>query len=181
MKLISNNPIFKLRPELLKGRNYNFENIPKIFYDSKVIEIIRNKDNKCFIYNCVRKYLNDVKRHGEIVSKKDKMIAQEIEEKLDYNFDNVKIKDLNKIENLLETNIYIYACNEKLSNRIPIYKSNKNYEKYLGLLLYNNHYMSIKKIDKFIYPKISKTWFCRHYCNIFYTEKKSMVNIFYFV
>ena len=99
--------------ELLKGGNYDFENIPKIFYDSKVIKIIKNKDDKCFIYNYVRKYLNDVKKHGEIVSKKDKKIAPELEKELDYNFDNVKIKDLDEIEKLLETNIYVHSCNEK--------------------------------------------------------------------
>ena len=55
-------------------------------------------------------------------------------------------------------------------NRIPVYKSNKNYEKYLDLLLFNNHYMSIKKIGKFSYPKVNnKTWFCRNFCNIFYS------------
>ena len=159
--------------ELLKGGNYNFENIPKIFYDSKVIKIIKNKDDKCFTYNYVRKYLNDVKKHGEIVSKKDKEIVKELEEKFDYNFDDVKIKDLDKIEKLLETNIYVYSCNKKMLNRIPVYKSNKNYEKYLDLLLFNNHYMSIKKIGKFFYPKVNnKTWFCRNCCNIFYSEKK---------
>ena len=43
--------------ELLKGSNYNFEKIPKIFYTSRVISIIKNKDQKCFIYNYIRKYL----------------------------------------------------------------------------------------------------------------------------
>ena len=61
--------------ESLKGGNYNFENMPKIFYDIKVIKMIKNKDDKCFIYNYVRKYLNDVKKYGEIVSKKDKKIV----------------------------------------------------------------------------------------------------------
>ena len=79
--------------ELLKGGNYDFENIPKMSYNSKVTKIIKYKDDKCFIYNYVRKYLNDVKKHGEIVSKKDKKLVQELEEELDYNFDNVKIKD----------------------------------------------------------------------------------------
>ena len=37
--------------KLLKGSNYNFEKIPKIFYTSRVISIIKNKDQKCFIYN----------------------------------------------------------------------------------------------------------------------------------
>ena len=73
---------------------------------------------------------------------------------MDYNFDNVKIKDLNKIENLLEINIYVYSCNEKMLNRIPVYKSNKNYEKYLDLLLFNNRYMSIKKLVNFFIQKL---------------------------
>ena len=159
--------------ELLKGGNYDFENIPRIFYDSKVIKIIKNKDNKCFIYNYIRKYSNDFKKHGEIISKLDKKIAQELEEKLNYNFDDVRIKDLIRIENLLETNIYVYTCNEKMLNRIPVYKSNKNYEKYLDLLLFNNHYMTIKKlIDSFIRKLRKKTWFCRNCCYTFYTEKK---------
>ena len=42
--------IFIRECELLKGSNYNFENIPKIFYKSKVISVIKNKDQKCFIY-----------------------------------------------------------------------------------------------------------------------------------
>ena len=30
-----------------------------------------------------------------------------------------------------------------MKNKIPIYKSDNNYEKYLDLLLYENHYMII--------------------------------------
>ena len=35
--------IFIAECELLKGSNYNFENIPKIFYKSKVISVIKTK------------------------------------------------------------------------------------------------------------------------------------------
>ena len=59
----------------------------------------------------------------------------------------MKIKDLNQIENLLETNVYVYSCDKNFKNRIPIYKSDKNYEKYLDLLLFENHFMNIKRID----------------------------------
>ena len=59
--------------ELLKGSNYNFENIPKIFYTSRVISIIKNKDEKCFIYNYIRKFLNNVNKHQDRVSLKDKL------------------------------------------------------------------------------------------------------------
>ena len=47
--------IFISECQLLKGSNYNFENIPKIFYTSRVINSIKNKDQKCFIYCCIRK------------------------------------------------------------------------------------------------------------------------------
>ena len=46
--------------ELLHRSQFNFEKIPKIFYNSKVINIIKNKDEKCFIYCYIRKYINPV-------------------------------------------------------------------------------------------------------------------------
>ena len=97
--------IFITECELLRGSNYNFEKIPKIFYTSRVISIIKNKNQKCFIYCYIRKYLNNVDKHQDRVSVKDKQIVKKLEE-LHFNFDDVKIKDLSKIENLLETNIY---------------------------------------------------------------------------
>ena len=55
--------------ELIKGTS--FEKIPKIFYTSKIINIIKNKDKKYFLYCYIRKYLNPVKKHSERVSKID--------------------------------------------------------------------------------------------------------------
>ena len=114
--------------ELLRGSQYNFEKIPKIFYNSKVINIIKNRDEKCMLYCFIRKYLNPVNKHSERVSLKDKENHKKLEDELEYNFDNDKIKDLNQIENLLETNIYVYSCDKNLKNKISIYRSNKNYE-----------------------------------------------------
>ena len=155
--------------ELLRGSS--FENIPKIFYDSKMINIIKNKDLKCFLYCYIRKFLNPVNKHGERVSKIDKNIADKLEDELQYNFDNVEIKDLSKIENLLETNIYVYSGDKNLKNKIPIYKSDKNFKKYIDLLLYENHYMNIKRIDLFFNPNsTNKKYFCRNCCNTFFSE-----------
>ena len=89
--------IFITECELLKGLNYNVENIPKIFYTSRVINVIKNKDEKCFIYCYIRKYLNNVDNHKDRISVKDKKIAKKLEEELNFNFNDVKIKDLNKI------------------------------------------------------------------------------------
>ena len=135
--------------DLLQGSNYNFEKIPKLFYNSKIISVIKNKDQKCFIYNYIRKFLNNINKHQERVSLKDKEICKNLEEELHFNFDNVKIKDLSKIENLLETNIYVYSCDKNLKNRSPVYKSDKNYEKFIDLLLYEEHYMNIKILLNF--------------------------------
>ena len=95
-----------------------------------------------------------------------------LEEELNFNFDNVKVKDLSKIENLLETNIYVYTCNQNLKNKLPIYKSDKNYEKFLDLLLYENHYMNIKNISRFFSPNDNnKKYFCRNCCNFMFSQK----------
>ena len=68
--------IFITECELLKGSNYNFENIPKIFYKSKVISVIKNKDQKCFIYCYIRKFLNNVNYHKDRISVKDNQIVK---------------------------------------------------------------------------------------------------------
>ena len=98
---------------------------------------------------------------------------KKLEEEFEYNFDNVKNKDLTQIENLLETNIYVYSCDKNLKNKIPIYKSDKNYEKFLDLLLFENHYMNIERIDLFFNLNLTnKKYFCRNCCNTFFSEIK---------
>ena len=64
--------------ELLRGSQFNFEKIPKILYNSKVINIRKNKDEKCFIYCYIRKYLNPIDKHAERVSLKDKEFVKKI-------------------------------------------------------------------------------------------------------
>ena len=122
--------IFISECQLLKGSNYNFENIPQLFYTSRVINVIKNKDQKCFIYCYIRKFLNPVNNHSDRVSVKDKEIAIRLEEELKYDFNNVKIKNINKIEDLLETNIYVYTCDKNFKNRLPVHKSDKNYKNF---------------------------------------------------
>ena len=114
-----------------------------------------------------------VNNHKDRVSVKDKQIVNKLEEELNYNFDNVKIKDLSRVENLLETNIYVYACDKNLKNRLPVYKFDKRYEKFLDLMLYEEDYMIIKNISRFFYPDDeNKIYFCRSCCNKMYSQKK---------
>ena len=58
--------------ELIRGAQYNFEKINKIFYNNKVINIIKNKNQKFFIYCYIRRFLNPIIKHAERVSLKDK-------------------------------------------------------------------------------------------------------------
>ena len=179
--LTSGVEIFITECDLLEGSNYNFEKIPKIFYNSKVISIIKNKDQKCFIYNYIRKYLNPVDNHKDRVSLQDKKIVKKLEEELNFNFDDVKIKDLSKIENLLETNIYVYTCNKNLKNKLPVYKSDKYYEKFLDLLLYEEHYMNIKNISRFFFPNENNKIFFVEIVVIKCIHKINLMNIYNFV
>ena len=64
------------------------------------------------MYCYIRKYLNQVKTHLNRVSKIDEEFAKKLENELNYNFDDVKIEDL------LETNIYVYSCNKNLKEKI---------------------------------------------------------------
>ena len=92
---------------------------------------------------------------------------------MNYNFDDAKVEDLSKIENLLETNIYVYSCNKNLKEKIPVYESDKNFEKFIDLLIFENHYMLIKNIDRFFYPNVkNKSYFCRSCCNTFFSKNK---------
>ena len=165
---------------LLRGGQYNYEKIPKTFLDSKVISIIKNQDDKCFLYCYIRKHLNRVKKHGERVSRVDKQLVKKLEEELNYNFDNVEIKNLNKIEDLLEANIYVYSCDKNFKNKIPLFRSNKNYYEFLDLLLYEKHYMNINKLNIFFNPNsANKLWFCRSCNNSFYSKVKYDDHVLY--
>ena len=68
--------IYITKCELLNGSNFTFEKIPRIFYTSRVINVIKNKDEKCFIYCYHRKFLNPVNNHSDRVSLKDKEITK---------------------------------------------------------------------------------------------------------
>ena len=173
--------IFIAECELLKGSHYNFENIPKIFYKSKVISVIKNKDEKCFIYCYTRKFLNNVDNHKDRISAQYKQIVKKLEGELDFDFNNVKTKDLSKIEDLLETNIYVYTCDKNLKNRLPVYKSDKNYEKYLDLLLYEDHYMIIKNISRFFIQMIKIKYTSVEIVVIKCILRKKLMSIYNFV
>ena len=66
---------------LLKGGQYSFEKIPKLFYDNKIVTIIKNKDDKCFLYCYIGKFHNKPKKHGERISLIDKELVKKLKMK----------------------------------------------------------------------------------------------------
>ena len=78
---------------------------------------MRNDDNKCFLYSYIRKLKNVVTNNLSRITKRDLLIAEEIIDKCNMNFENVSLDELDKIENLLEVNIHIYGCNKKFNSK----------------------------------------------------------------
>ena len=65
-----------------------------------------------------------------------------------------------------------------MKNRLPVHKSDKNYGKYLDLILYEEHYMIIKNISRFFSPTDNnKKYFCKNCCNFMFSEKKCEENL----
>ena len=66
---------------------------------------MKNDDNKCFLYCYIRKFRNLSTNNLSRISKKDLLIAEEIIDECDMDFENVSLDELDKIEKLLEVNI----------------------------------------------------------------------------
>ena len=99
----------------------------------------------------------------------------------DYNFENVSLDEITNIENLLECNIHIFGCDEKLNSKKIIRKSKKCFDKDLDLLLINeiNHYILIKNLNRFISNDSHVVVSCRNCLNVFYSKSKYKFHIEY--
>ena len=65
-----------------------------------------------FLYCYIRKFKNIVTNNLSRINKKDLLIAEEIIDECNMDFENVSLDELDKIENLLEVNIHIFGCNK---------------------------------------------------------------------
>ena len=98
---------------------------------------MKNDDNKCFLYCYIRKFKNVITNDTSRITKKDLLIAEEIIDECNTDYENVSLDELDKIENLFKVNIHIFGCNKKI-----IRKSKSDFHKYLDLLLIDDikHY-----------------------------------------
>ena len=107
--------------------------IPEIFFKKRNFLIIKNEDNKCFLYCYIRKLKNIVTTNLSRITKKDLIIAKEIIDECNMDFENVSLDELDKIENLSEINIHIFGCNKNFNSKKIIRKSKSDFDKDLDL------------------------------------------------
>ena len=164
------------------GNSLEINRIPSIFFQKRNLVIIKNlNDNKCLLWCFIRKHLNPIEKNISRINKKDIEISEELIDEHNTDFENVSISEIDKIENLLKCNIYVFGCNKQLNSKKIIRKSLKTYDKDLDLLLIDeiNHYILIKDINIFIGNNSHIVKSCRNCLNSFYSESKYKFHIEY--
>ena len=155
--------------------------ISELFFKKRNLLIMKNDDNKCFLYCYIRKFKNVTTNNTSRITKKDSLIVEDIIDECNMDFENVSLDELDKIENLLQVNIHIFGCNKKLNSKKVIRKSKSDFDKDLDLLLIDDikHYILIKNINRFISDNSYVIKTCRNCLNVFYSELKYKVHIEY--
>ena len=160
------------------------DKIPELFFKKRNLLIMKNDDNKCFLYWFIRKFKNIVTNNTPRITKKDLLIVEDIIDECNMDFENVSSDELDKIENLLKFNIHIFGCNKKFNSKKIIRKSKSNFDKDLDLLLIDDikHYILIKNINKFISDnsyviKTCRNCFTCRNCQTFYNLKEYTISL----
>ena len=111
------------------GNSSEINKIPKIFFNKKNLIIIKNtNDDKCLLWCYIRKHLNPIEKNVSRINKKDIEISKELIEEHDIDSENISISEIDKLEDLLECNIYVFSCNKKFECKKILRKSIKNYD-----------------------------------------------------
>ena len=166
--------------DIFSGGN-EIDKIPELVFKKTNSLIMKNDDNKCFLYCYIRKFKNVITNNTSRITKQDLLIAEEIIDECNIDFENVSLDELDKIENLLKVNIHIFGCNKKFNSKKIIRKSKSNFDKDLNLLLVDDikHYILIKNINKFVNDNSHVIKTCRNCLNVFYSEIKYKDHIQY--
>ena len=85
--------------DIFSGGNI-IDKIPELFFKKRNLLIMKNDDNKCFLYCYIRKFENIVTNNASRITKKDLLIVEEIIGECDMDLVNVSLDELDKIENL---------------------------------------------------------------------------------
>ena len=170
---------------LISGGNIiELDKIPDLFLNKRSLLVLKNNDNKCYLYCYIREFLNPITRNSFRITTKDKELATKIINETNLTFENETISEINKIEKKLKVNVNVFSCNKNYKNKNPVRKSRENYDKILDLLLIENinHYILIKNLHCFLTDMCTTkdNFICKTCLNIFYSELKYNEHINYF-
>ena len=82
--------------DIFSGGN-EIDKIPEISFKKRNLLIMKNDDNKCFLYCYIRKFGNVVTDNASRITKKDLLIIEEIIDECNMDFENVSLDELDKI------------------------------------------------------------------------------------
>ena len=102
--------------DIFSGGNI-IDKIRELFFKKRNLLIMKNDDNKCYLYCYIRKFENVITNNASRITKKDLLIVEEIIDEYNMDFEYVSSDELDKIENLLQCNIHIFGCNKKFNNK----------------------------------------------------------------
>ena len=80
------------------GNISELNKIPELFLNKRSLLILKNNDDKCFLYCYIRKFLNPITNNSHRITKRDKELADKIINETNITFENVSITEMNKIE-----------------------------------------------------------------------------------
>ena len=155
-----NEIIFRLENWISPLSGSTYVKLPKeVQHPMKGLIIIKNDDNKCFLW-CHVIHLNCKGKDLWRISKRDKQIAENL------NHSGVEFpvskKDYSKIEVMNKININSFSYEDKII--YPVYLSDQSFDDVLDLLLVNNHYVLIKDFNRLMFSKTknkNNKWFCK--------------------
>ena len=126
MKIIQNTRLVVKMSEcslFSAGNSLEIDKIPELFLKKKKLVIVKNvNDNKCLLWCYIRKHLNVIVKNISRINKKDIQVSKELIDEHNIDFENISISEIDKMEDLLECNIYVFGCNKNFDNK----KSLKN-------------------------------------------------------
>ena len=80
------------------GNISELNKIPDLFLNKRSLLMLKNNDNKCFLYCYIREFLNPITKNRFRITRRDKELADKIINETNLNFENVSISEIDKIE-----------------------------------------------------------------------------------
>ena len=82
------------------GNITELNKMPDLFLNKRSLLVLKNNDDKCFLYCYIRKFLNPIAKNISRITKKDKELADKIIKETNLTFENISINEMNKIEKI---------------------------------------------------------------------------------